>query len=171
MTGAELLDRLSRQGFTLAAEGRGIRVTPASRLSPVLRDAIRAYRDDLLSVLAGRWASLPGECASPPPGARLYFGDEDGRPCAPEDAHHWTWEGAPQWLYAARHPPPPHELALRPGYPKRCPRCVARRLRLSWQEFKGGTRHLRCDCGVCGRFVAHLTPPPKNPGVEYRATG
>jgi hypothetical protein len=47
---------------------------------------------------------------------------------------------------------------------------VRRALRLSWQSFKDGKKHLRCDCLVCGAHVRFLTPDPwDNPDVEIRA--
>src|SRR5262245_63434904 len=54
MTGAvELLEGLRRRGFALAPEGDSLRITPSSRLSPELRQAIRAHRAELLALL--RW--------------------------------------------------------------------------------------------------------------------
>jgi hypothetical protein len=47
-----------------------------------------------------------GEDIAPPPGAQLHYEDAAGRPCGPAEAARWTWEGAPGWLDAARHPPP-----------------------------------------------------------------
>jgi hypothetical protein len=35
---------------------------------------------------------------APPPGARLHFADSKGRPCLPDEAKRWTWEGAPTWF-------------------------------------------------------------------------
>jgi hypothetical protein len=64
MTPAALLDDLTRQGFVLAREGAGIRVSPASRLTPELRTAIRANRADLLRLLAGRGPAAEGRCPS-----------------------------------------------------------------------------------------------------------
>lgn len=104
----------------------------------------------------------------PPPGARLFFSDADGRPCAPEGALLWTWEGAATWLYADRNPSPAAVIALRPDYPVRCPDCARHALRVAWQTFSNGTKHLRCECGVCGRFLAHLKKPPDNLDLEYR---
>jgi hypothetical protein len=52
VTAPQLLADLTRQGFTLAAEGGGIKVTPASRLTPALREAILAHKPDLLAGLA-----------------------------------------------------------------------------------------------------------------------
>jgi hypothetical protein len=99
---------------------------------------------------------------------RLFFGDEVGRPCRPEDASHWTWEGAPRWLYTREHPAPAHEMVMRADVTARCPGCARRALRVRWHEFKGGRKHLRCECAVCGRFLKHLKPPPANPDIEYQ---
>jgi hypothetical protein len=43
---------------------------------------------------------------TPPPGARLYFGDQRGRPCEADKADHWTWEGGPMWFKTAAYPIP-----------------------------------------------------------------
>src|SRR5262249_38743087 len=51
VTAAELLAELTRQGVTLAAEGAGIRVTPASRLCAALRGAVVAHKSALLELL------------------------------------------------------------------------------------------------------------------------
>jgi hypothetical protein len=59
VTPAELLADLDRQGFTLAPEGDGIRVTPASRLTGELRHAIRAHRPALLGLLATAQVPAP----------------------------------------------------------------------------------------------------------------
>jgi hypothetical protein len=115
-----------------------------------------------------RSAALP---PAPPVGARLFFGDAAGRPCAPEDAFLWTWEGAPAWFRAGEYALPAHDLTLWAGASKRCRSCVGRELRLSWQEFRNGVKHLRCDCALCGRFVGHVGAPPGNPDVEYQAVG
>src|SRR5262249_10623714 len=52
VSAANLLDDLARQGFTLAREGYGIRVTPASRLTEELPQTIRAHKPALLALLA-----------------------------------------------------------------------------------------------------------------------
>jgi hypothetical protein len=54
MTAVELLDDLTRRGFSMAREGDGIRVTPASRLTADVRQEVRAHRAELLALLAGR---------------------------------------------------------------------------------------------------------------------
>jgi hypothetical protein len=51
MSAADLLADLARRGFTLAPEGDGIRVAPASRLTGDLRAAIRGRRAGLLALL------------------------------------------------------------------------------------------------------------------------
>jgi hypothetical protein len=43
---------------------------------------------------------------TPPPGARLYFKDEQGRACCRAEAEAWCWEGGPAWYNAADHPLP-----------------------------------------------------------------
>src|SRR4051794_34335069 len=51
-TAAELLNELRGQGFTLAADGDRIRVTPATRLTAELRDRLRRHKADLLAAFA-----------------------------------------------------------------------------------------------------------------------
>jgi hypothetical protein len=51
MTAADLLADLTRQGFSLSAEGGGIRVTPASHLTAEQRKAIQAHKPALLALL------------------------------------------------------------------------------------------------------------------------
>jgi hypothetical protein len=120
-----------------------------------------------------QWFGAPRNTSMPcpPAGARLFFGGEDSRPSAPEESVNWCWEGAPEWYDAGKYPPPDHTLRLAPWSPLRCSQCVKRDLRFTWQQFSNGTMHLRCDCGVCGKYVKHVTPPPKNPEVEYWTTG
>jgi hypothetical protein len=52
VSAAELLASLTREGLTLDPEGEGIRVTPASRLTPAARQAIAAHKPALLDLLA-----------------------------------------------------------------------------------------------------------------------
>jgi hypothetical protein len=59
MSAAELLINLTSQGFTLAADGYGIRIRPASRLSPEVRQAIVANRAELLTAPGGQNSFLP----------------------------------------------------------------------------------------------------------------
>lgn len=54
MNAHDLFMDLERQGFSLRAEGAGIRVTPASRLTAAERDRIRACRNGLLALLRRR---------------------------------------------------------------------------------------------------------------------
>jgi hypothetical protein len=58
---ANLLNRLTRQGISLAAEPEGIRVRPASLLTAELRQAILAHKADLLALLR-----QPAGAALPP---------------------------------------------------------------------------------------------------------
>jgi len=102
----------------------------------------------------------------------MFFGNEGGRPCLPEEARSWTWEGGPAWFSTADRPVPACEPVLAPHSKVRCPRCVRRVLRLSWQVFADGGRHLRCDCVACGALVKYIKPDPwTNPDVEFRAAG
>jgi DNA modification methylase len=52
VTAADLLTALTREGFTLAAEGDGIRLHPASRLTDALRQRVREHKAELLALLA-----------------------------------------------------------------------------------------------------------------------
>jgi hypothetical protein len=52
------------------------------------------------------------DTASPPPGATLYWIDQDGRPCETKDAYLWCWEGGPEWRHVSQHPLP--DVAARP---------------------------------------------------------
>ncbi|HKI36280.1 MAG TPA: hypothetical protein VKA46_30765 [Gemmataceae bacterium] len=54
MTTTELLAELACQGFSLTPDGDGIRVTPASRLTAELREAIKTHKAELLALLEGR---------------------------------------------------------------------------------------------------------------------
>jgi hypothetical protein len=204
MTASEMLADLNRCGFDLSAEGDGIRVTPASRLTAEQRALIRSNRAELLSLLRrqdefddfvleaiehdmvargealpGTWRflDLPKPPAKPPapavpPGVRVFFADEDGKPCAPADAATWTWEGARDWFRAADFPAPPVELTLRADYPKRCGNCRRNTFALSPRTFRDGTEHWEARCAGCGRRLAGwVKPPPGNPDVECRARG
>jgi hypothetical protein len=50
MTAAELLADLTCRGFDLAREGTGIRIAPASRLTPELRAAVLERKAELLAL-------------------------------------------------------------------------------------------------------------------------
>jgi hypothetical protein len=168
MTAAQLLQDVCRAGFALKCDGESILVAPAGQLPPDLRAAIKTHRRELLDLLREPTVSVSAGTPTPPPGARLFFSDADGRPCKAEDAYLWCWEGGPEWYYTYKNPPPPCCLVLRPDSPVRCPGCARRSLRVAWQTFSNGTNHLRCECAVCGRFIKHLKPPPDNVCLEYR---
>jgi hypothetical protein len=135
----------------------------------------QAYRREAAArptdLLDPEWAAGPGRIR---PGVRLFFSDDDGRPCKAEDAFMWCWEGAPQWCFTVEHfehhahPVPPHRLVMRAGARLRCGRCARHELRVTSQQFSNGKIHLRCECAVCGRFLKHLKPPPDNLDLEYR---
>lgn len=105
----------------------------------------------------------------PPPGVRLFFSDDDGRPCKPDDAYMWCWEGAPRWIYTLDFPPPEPVLSLLPVCPIRCSSCAQRSLRVVWRTTSDGWKQLRCECAVCGRFIDYLKQAPVNADLEYRA--
>jgi hypothetical protein len=121
-----ILSEFADRGFSLSAEGDGIRVTPSSRLTAADRMVIRAHRAGLLACLrrppvesvavppassapAAPLAGTDGEseqAPTPPQGVPLYYQDEHGRPTTAGSAYMWTWSGAPRWVYASRHAPP-----------------------------------------------------------------
>jgi hypothetical protein len=51
MTATELLDDLTRQGFTLTPQGGSIRVRPASRLTEAQRQAVAGHKLTILALL------------------------------------------------------------------------------------------------------------------------
>jgi hypothetical protein len=117
----------------------------------------------------------PGQAAAtrllPPPGVLLLFADAQSRRCGPEECVSWTFEGAERWFRRNEGPLPAVRLAARRGYRKRCRSCDTERLRFAWRRFSNGTDHLAAECDVCGKFVAFVTPPPRNLEIEYRADG
>jgi hypothetical protein len=42
------------------------------------------------------------------------------------------------------------------------PTCGSPDQRLSWQTFANQTRHIRCDCRRCGRFLNYVRQTPAN---------
>jgi hypothetical protein len=71
VTAAELLRDLTALGFAVTPDGGGLRVAPASRLTPSLRAAVRAYKEELRGLLAAPpGTSPPGPPASAGAGAR-----------------------------------------------------------------------------------------------------
>jgi hypothetical protein len=58
VTATDLLSDLARRGFTLAPDGDGIRVCPASRLTEDLREAVRQHKPELLALLRSPPPSL-----------------------------------------------------------------------------------------------------------------
>ncbi len=144
---------------------------PAGAITEDLRAEARGRRAELLRLLAAEQAPPPQPPGpAPPSGARLYFELENAKPCLPEEAHHWTWEGAGRWLYTQERPPPPHRLAVAPWAKALCGRCVARELRVRETADKNGRKQLRCECAVCGAFVKFMSPPPGNLDLEWRAS-
>ena len=65
MTATDLLTQLIRDGFTLTREAEGIRVKPASSLTPSQRQAIRERRRELLELVPRMpWSPTPEEEAA-----------------------------------------------------------------------------------------------------------
>ena len=63
MTGAALLAELRAAGFQLEAlPGARIAVTPASRMTPEIRERIRAHKAALLEVLERPEVTTPSSC-------------------------------------------------------------------------------------------------------------
>src|SRR6266511_3050769 len=63
MTVVELVEHAQAQGITLEAAGDRLRVTPAARLSPELRAALREHKAEVLALLTGPrppGATVPG---------------------------------------------------------------------------------------------------------------
>jgi hypothetical protein len=113
-----LVSDLKSQGFRLQEDGDNLKVCPAKKLTEADRLALRRLKTEILETLrksatsarSATSATEPGAFPVPglpaPPGARLFFADEACRPCQPAEAYIWTYEGAPQWYYAKRQPPP-----------------------------------------------------------------
>jgi hypothetical protein len=163
MTPCELVAALRDRGAVLTVEGGALRCrAPAGAIPEGLRVEASARKGELVALLG-----------APPPGVRLFFGDEHGRPCVPEVACNWGWEGGPAWFSVADRPVPRCEPVLAAHSKVRCPDCARRALRLSWQVFADGTRHLRCDCMMCEGLVKYIRKPDPwfNMDLEFRAAG
>jgi hypothetical protein len=119
-----LLEALRSRGISLRVEGEQVLVSPKDQLTEADREAMRRHRNTIMITLRppphngnnGNNGITAGEVDPeprpvPPPGARLYFGDAAGRPCAAEHANHWTWEGGPTWFKVADRPIPFGDLA------------------------------------------------------------
>lgn len=52
----------------------------------------------------------------------------------------------------------------------RCPGCDELTLKLRWQHFRNGTRHIRADCPVCDRYVGFAEQTPGNVAEADRTT-
>jgi hypothetical protein len=129
-------------------------------------------RNDQTPILTEPSGQHQGSDQSPPAGARLFFYDQAGRPCLPQDAYAWTWERGPRWFHTAERPVPSCGPALAPRSKVCCKTCTVRSLRLSWQATKDGKRQLRCDCQQCGGFVKYIKPDPwVNADLEFRTAG
>jgi hypothetical protein len=109
----QLLADLQACGIELAVAGNRLRWRPRDALTDTDRQSLARHKAELLALL-----SASGEVQSPvlarhsgplpPLGARLFYQDADGRPCASGAPYMWTWEGAPSWFHARDYPPPPH---------------------------------------------------------------
>lgn len=117
MDADRLLKAIQTQGYTLAVEGEQLRLTPASRLTAELREAIRAHKAELLALMSR--AKPPGsinpdpeavstvrECDATPVDTRpvwIYY--PDGFPekvytldRIPPEAIYWCREGDRSWM-------------------------------------------------------------------------
>lgn len=144
---------------------------PVIAIAPFSASAGQAAPQPTLPVVSTPAVETAAPGPTPPPGALLFFGAPNARPCAPADAHHWTWEGAHEWFYVADVPLPPHRMVLAPTYKGRCRRCMTGEPRVAEQVFANGTKHLRAECDKCGGFIEHLKRPPKNLDIQWRAVG
>src|SRR5262245_32567023 len=61
MGAAELLADIRRRGINVAAAEGGLRVAPSSRLSPELREQLRAHKAEVLALLVGEQSAVPAE--------------------------------------------------------------------------------------------------------------
>jgi hypothetical protein len=43
-----------------------------------------------------------------------------------------------------------------------CPGCACREIRLRWQTFGDGRRHIRVECQACGRFLRYAEQTAEN---------
>jgi hypothetical protein len=119
-TAEDVLMQLKARGVKLRAEGGHIGFRPARLVPKDMVAKLWEHKSALLALLSGRtvktgtpavslselMASIDLSRLDPPAGARLYFGDANGRPCGREEADHWTWEGGPAWLKASEFPVP-----------------------------------------------------------------
>jgi hypothetical protein len=80
---------------------------PVAEMPAGLLAEARTRKGELLDLLRS-------EAAAGPPGVRLYFADESGRPCAAEDATMWCWEGGPRWFHTSDRPVPAEAPSSRP---------------------------------------------------------
>jgi hypothetical protein len=162
VTARELLYALWARGAILEPEAGRLRCRyPSGKVPDELKAKAAELRNELLALLGA-----PVE-AVPPCGARLFVQDARGLPCRLEVATSWCWERGPQWYAVSKRPLPPVRMTLSPRSGVRCKACKERKLVLTLHEFKNGSKHYRCDCGLCGRHVKYLKPPPwDNPDIE-----
>jgi len=71
----DLLDRLRADGFDLVVAGDRLRIRPADRVSPELKDELRQRRDELVEMLT--YVTLKGGLVAPLAALRLGWELED----------------------------------------------------------------------------------------------
>jgi hypothetical protein len=173
MNAAALLVRLQLGGVELKLDGDRLlcRSKRPGAVPQYFRHQIAKCRPELLALVTAEQGL--------PPGTRLFFegdvppggGGSRGNGsvlCWPEEATRWTWETATAWLYTADRPLPPHEPALHPRCPRRCPKCHRQEVRVSWQVCKGGKQRLRLQCQACNAFCGWLKRDPRHPDLIWR---
>jgi len=67
MNATQLIQKIEAAGFQIEAEGNGIAITPASRLTDPQRAFIRAHRPELIAALTGKPAANNPTQADPAP--------------------------------------------------------------------------------------------------------
>ena len=91
MTTPQLWAVLTRRGLSLAAEGEGVRVTPASKLTQEDREAIQNQKPEVVALLAG---TLRIECRWNNGYVGRHWFPEKGWPTG---AWWWRYQGEAEW--------------------------------------------------------------------------
>jgi hypothetical protein len=122
MEANRLLEELRCGGFSIAVEGNGVRLSPASRLTPELRQAIRVHKAELIALLANPTVgnrtetaiAAPCRAESPQLAHQAPADNSSGQPvwvlirgtyparvtslhAVPDGATYWCREGDTEW--------------------------------------------------------------------------